>query len=56
MDMGYASYYPMIALVVLYYFAFRYQEFERAAFVVITSFFIYYIIFVLVPVVGPTFY
>ena len=56
MDMGYASYYPMIALVVLYYFAFRYHEFERASFVVLTAFFIYYVVFVLVPVTGPTFY
>lgn len=56
MDLGYASYYPMIALVVLFYFAFRYAEYERAAFVVLTSFFVYYVIFVLVPVTGPTFY
>ena len=56
MDMGYASYYPMIALVVLFYFAFRYAEFERAAFVVLTSFFIYYTIFIFLPVAGPTFY
>jgi len=56
MDMGYASYYPMIALVVIFYFFFRYAEFERAAFVVLTSFFIYYVVFILVPVTGPTFY
>lgn len=55
-DMGYASYYPMIFLVVAYYFGWRYQEFERASFVVLGAFFIYYVIFVLVPVVGPTFY
>lgn len=56
MDMGYASYYPMIVTVVVFYFLFRYQEFERAAFVVLTSFFVYYVIFILVPVTGPTFY
>ena len=56
MSMGYASYYPMIALVVLFYFARRYNEFQRAAFVVMASFFIYYIIFIFVPVVGTTFY
>lgn len=56
MDMGYASYYPMIFLVVLFYFVFRYKEFERASFVVLASFFAYYVIFVLVPVTGPTFY
>ncbi|MDO4159052.1 MAG: phosphatase PAP2 family protein [Prevotellaceae bacterium] len=56
MDLGYASYYPMIGVVVLFYFFFRYREFERAAFVVLASFFIYYVVFILVPVVGPTFY
>ena len=56
MDMGYASYYPMILLVALYYFIWQYKEYERAAFVVMASFFAYYVIFVLVPVAGPTFY
>lgn len=56
MDLGYASYYPMIVLVVLYYFFCRYAEFERAAFIVTTAFFAYYVVFVLVPVTGPTFY
>ena len=56
MDMGYASYYAMILLVALYYFIWQYKEYERAAFVVMASFFAYYVIFVLVPVAGPTFY
>ena len=55
-DMGYAAYYPMIALTVIYYFIWRYKEFERASFIVLASFFIYYVIFIFVPVVGPTFY
>ena len=56
MDLGYAAYYPMIALVVVFYFVARYEEFHRAAFVVLGSFFLYYVIFIFVPVVGPTFY
>ena len=56
MDMGYFMYYPMIAVVVLFYFLCRYQEAERASFVILASFFLYYIIFIYVPVVGPTFY
>ncbi|RRC99865.1 phosphatase PAP2 family protein [Prevotella sp. OH937_COT-195] len=56
MDLGYASYYPMIFLVVLFYFVARYDEFHNAAFVVLGSFFLYYVIFIFVPVVGPTFY
>lgn len=55
-DMGYFSYYPMIALTVFYYFFCRPREFERAAVVVMAAFFIFYAIFIFVPVVGPTFY
>lgn len=56
MDLGYASYYPMIAVVTLFYFFRRNKEFERAAYIVAASFFLFYVIFVAVPVVGPTFY
>ena len=56
MSMGYFMYYPMIALVTFYYFFCRYYEAERAVFVMLTSFFIYYLIYIYVPVVGPTFY
>ena len=56
MSMGYFMYYPMIALVSFYYFFCRYYEAERATFVMLTSFFIYYLIYIYVPVVGPTFY
>ena len=56
MDMGYASYYPMIVLVTLFYFFRRNKDFERASFVIMASFFIFYVIFVLLPVTGPQFY
>lgn len=56
MDLGYASYFPMIAVVVFFYFFFRYREFQRAAFIVMAAFFIYYVVFILVPVTGPTYY
>ena len=56
MSMGYFMYYPMIALVSFYYFFCRYYEAERAAFVMLASFFIYYLIYIYVPVAGPTFY
>lgn len=56
MSMGYASYYPMIALIIFFYFFRRYDEFERASFVMLASFFIYYLVFIFVPVAGPTFY
>jgi len=56
MDMGYAMYYPMIAVVCFYYFFRRYDEFERCAFVIIAAFFIYYVVFIFLPVTGPTYY
>ncbi len=56
MYLGYGSYYPLIALTAFWYFLCRYKDFERCAFVIITAFFIYYVIYDFVPVVGPTFY
>jgi len=56
MDLGYAAYYPMIAIVMIYFLGWKYHEFERASFIILASFFIYYVIFVLVPVAGPQFY
>lgn len=56
MDMGYASYYPLIVGVTLFYFFCRYAEFERASFVILASFFAYYVIFIYLPVTGPQFY
>ena len=54
--MGYAAYYPMIVVVVLFYFLYRYKDYERAAFVVLASFFAYYLVYIVLPVTGPTFY
>ena len=56
MCLGYISYFPLIALTTVYYFFQRYKEFQMATFVILTAFFIYYFIFVLLPVTGPQFY
>ncbi len=56
MCLGYVSYFPLIALTTLYYFFQRYNEFLKASFIILTSFYIYYIIFILLPVTGPQFY
>lgn len=56
MNMAYASYFPIIATTVLFYFFSRYEQFERAAFIVLASFFTFYVIFDLVPVTGPMYY
>jgi len=56
MHLGYAAYYPMIAAVALFYFFYIYQEFDRASFVILASFFVYYILFIAIPVTGPQYY
>ncbi len=56
MCVAYLSYFPLIALVTLYYFLRCREELQRAFFVIIASFFAYYIIFILLPVTGPQFY
>ena len=56
LHMGYGSYYFLLAIITFYYFAFRYAEFHRATFVILGSFFVYYVIFIFLPVVGPQYY
>lgn len=56
MDLGYASYYPLIAAVTVFYFFCRYKDFGRTSFIILGSFFIYYIIYIAVPVAGPQYY
>jgi len=56
MHLGYSSYFPLIALVALYYFFCRYNDFLRASFIILASFFIYYVIFIFLPVTGPQYY
>ncbi len=55
-NLGYFFYYPLIAIVTIYYFLFRFDWFEKISFVLVTSFFIYYFIYILLPVAGPQFY
>ena len=56
MCLGYVSYFPLMLITYLYYFFQRYREFQLAAFVILGSFFAYYVVFVLLPVTGPQFY
>ena len=55
-NMGYWAYYPMIFLVVFYYFFARYEGFMRTSFVILCSFFVYYLVYIFLPVTGPQFY
>lgn len=54
--LGYFSYYPLIALAVLSPLATGRSRFERASFIVLTGFFLYYTIYLFVPVAGPQYY
>lgn len=56
LNMGYFFYYPMIFGVALFYFIYRYELFEKLSFVLVTCFFIYYLIYIFVPCAGPQFY
>ncbi len=56
LNLGYFCYYPMIFVLVTWYFLLRFERLEEMAFVIVTSFFIYYLIFIFVPVAGPQFY
>lgn len=56
MDFGYAMYYPMFVILIIYIFFKRYEEFDRIAFVILASFYIYYVIYDLLPVTGPQYY
>lgn len=54
--MGYFSYYPMIALTVLAPLFTCRERFDRTAFVVLAAFFLYYLIYLFLPVAGPQYY
>lgn len=56
MAFGYAAYFPMVVVVVLYYFLYRYEEYQRASFIILGAFFLYYVIFIFLPVTGPQYY
>ena len=55
-NMGYFSYYPMIVAVMVFFFTARNKLYERASFTVMCSFFIFYFIYICLPVAGPQFY
>jgi len=56
LSLGYFSYYPLIGAVSFYYFWKRPVRLDYAAFVILASFFLFYVIFIFLPVAGPQFY
>jgi len=56
MHFAYMSYFFTIAGIVLYFFYRRNESAYRTAFILLCSFFVYYLIFIVLPVAGPQFY
>ena len=56
MAMGYSLYFLMFVSLTFYVFFKRYEDFQKVSFILITSFFVYYVVFVLFPVAGPQYY
>ena len=56
LSLGYVSYFPMIAALAFYYFWERYDRLPYCTFVILASFFLFYVIFIFLPVAGPQFY
>lgn len=55
-NLGYFSYYPMIAFLVVWVFFCRYMKFEKTTFIILCSFFMFYVVFMFLPVAGPQYY
>ncbi len=56
MNFAYMSYFFTILGIILYFLFHNKQNAYRAAFILLCSFFVYYIIFIIVPTAGPQFY
>lgn len=54
--LGYYIYYYLVFGVIVACFLIKFEKVQYVAAVVVTSFFIYYLIYIFVPVVGPQFY
>lgn len=54
--MGYSAYFILIAVTLVWFWLRRNDEVQRAGFVIMVSFFLYYIVFLFVPVGGPQYY
>ena len=55
-NLGYVSYYPMILVLMLVAYRHGDDMLRECSFVVLASFFIYYLVFLCLPVAGPQFY
>ncbi len=55
-NMGYYSYYYLMFAVLLFYLIFRVDEYDKASFIFLSSFFLFYFIYDFLPVAGPQYY
>ncbi len=55
-NMGYYSYYYLMAAVIIFYLIRRTSWYDRATFIFLGSFFIFYLVFEFLPVAGPQYY
>ncbi len=55
-NMGYYSYYYLMFAVLLFYLSFRLKEYDKASFIFLGSFFLFYLVFEFLPVAGPQYY
>jgi len=56
LNMGYLSYYPLIIGTSMYFYIKNVKLFEQFFFIVLFSFFCYYLIYLLFPTAGPQYY
>lgn len=54
--LGYYSYFYLILLNAVLYFIWRYEDFTKVTAVTLGSFFVYYLVFIFLPVAGPQYY
>lgn len=55
-NMGYYAYYYMMGATLIFYLLCRYSEADKAGFVFLASFFLFYVIYEFLPVAGPQYY
>lgn len=56
LSMGYSAYFFLIWVVVTWFWLRKPDQLQRISFVILASFFIYYMVFLFLPVGGPQFY
>lgn len=56
MNFAYFSYFPLIFTLCFWLYTHHKEAFHKSIFIICSSFFMYYVVFILLPVAGPQFY